>query len=188
MTMIAVCGLKRTGKDTVANYLSSVYNLEHVKISKPLKSSIQILFQFSDQQVNGNEKDVIDTRWGITPRDAMNFFGTEIFQYKIQELLTQKQFKRRFWIHSFMETLCSTRNYVVSDLRFYHEYQALKSKYGERLYVVKLQSDVNITCQQHASETDFRRVPESTLLINNEVTKLRDLYDQCDVYMKLIKN
>jgi hypothetical protein len=91
--IIAICGAKRSGKDLLADHLVNNYNYNRVSFATPLKLAVKALFNFDDEQVgigkdNGNnKKDIIDANWGITPRAALQFIGTEIMQDKIQELL-----------------------------------------------------------------------------------------------------
>jgi hypothetical protein len=101
-----------------------------MKISKPLKQSLKLLFDFTDEQIEGTSKDVVDERWNITPRDAMLHIGTDVFQYKIQELIPN--IKRTFWILSLCNKIKKkidageNDNIVVSDLRFIHELSHIK--------------------------------------------------------------
>ena len=138
-----ICGFKRSGKDTLAKYLEQNHNYIHLKISKPLKDATKILFNFTDEQLEENKKDEVDKRWNVTPRDIMKYLGTDVFQYKINDLLPDT--KRRFWInHLFNEIeqkyINSTElvKIAVSDLRFAHEYDAIQE------FKFKHQNKVNI--------------------------------------------
>ncbi len=42
--IIAICGYKRSGKDTIAQYLVKKYNYKHHKITHKLKECIKLLF------------------------------------------------------------------------------------------------------------------------------------------------
>lgn len=125
MRVIMLCGYKRCGKDTFANHLTNKYGYTHLKISKTLKETLKTLFQFSDEQLETDLKDKVDPRWNITPRKAMVFVGTDMFQFKIQELLPN--IGKNFWIRSTKETIIDLYkknkdcNIVISDLRFQHE-------------------------------------------------------------------
>ena len=135
--IIAICGAKRSGKDVLAEHLVSKYNYERIAFAEPLKHAIKTLFNFDDEQVGIGEdtgtgkKDALDERWGITPRAALQFFGTEVMQEKIQELLPD--IKRNFFANT-LKNYIKTRmganegqRFVISDLRFLHEYEVLFS-------------------------------------------------------------
>lgn len=135
--IIAICGAKRSGKDVLAEHLVRKYNYERIAFAEPLKHAIKTLFNFDDEQVGIGEdtgtgkKDALDERWGITPRAALQFFGTEVMQEKIQELLPD--IKRNFFantLKNYIKTGMDAnegQRFVISDLRFLHEYEVLFS-------------------------------------------------------------
>lgn len=167
--IIAICGRKRSGKDTVANHLCKLFGYKNVKISDQLKIVVKQLFNFTDNQVELDEKESIDIRWGVSPRQAMQFFGTEIMQYEIQKLIPN--IGRLFWIRSFIERHIKTINendrFIISDMRFLHEYEELK-KYN--IFVITIERDhvCDHVCD-HASEREYLDIP-ANLIIHNDGT------------------
>ena len=160
--IVAICGAKRSGKDVVADYMVQKYNYEKVKLAEPLKQVVNTLFDFTqDQTGETDEKDQIDERWNITPRQALQFFGTEVMQYKIQELLPEVG--RNFWINSLVNRLHPNKNYVVSDLRFYHEYEQLV-KHGA--LIIRIDRPSLVSTDTHASEEEYKTIPYDILLPN----------------------
>jgi hypothetical protein len=170
--IIAVCGQKRCGKDTLASFITSQYGHKNVKIAENIKVLVKTLFGFTDDQVESDIKEAIDPHWGISPRKAMQFIGTEMFQYKIQELLPDIQ--RNFWIKSTIQQhiISSQDPLVISDLRFYHEYVALK-KFD--VFVIKIMKNKDVNMDTHASETEYKTIPVD-LTIFNDATK-KDMFD-----------
>lgn len=167
--VIALCGARRTGKDTVANYIVSQHGYEHIKITSPLKAICKTLFHFSDDQLETDLKELVDERWGVSPRQVMQFIGTEIFQFKIQELLPKVE--RKFWINSLVTHIQSnpSKKYVISDLRFIHEFEEIKQSIDD-VFTIKLVSnrvETNST-DMHSSECEYRSIQEDSLLINND--------------------
>lgn len=129
LQVIFLSGYNRCGKDTLAEHLSTHYGFIHMKISQPLKDSLKVLFNLTNEQLESNIKDEIDSQWGVTPRDIMKFIGTDVFQFKINELLPHKG--RNFWIDLLLNNIKSkylntNEKIVVSDLRFTHEYLAVR--------------------------------------------------------------
>ena len=163
--LIAICGYKRCGKDTVSDYIASLYGHKHIKIAAKLKEVSKILFNFTDAQVETDIKEEIDDRWGTTPRKVMQFMGTEMFQYKIQEIIPG--IKRNFWIKSLIEEHIITTNQsypiVISDMRFVHEYTELK-QYG--VFVIKIKRHLP-QIDTHPSETEFMNIPADLEIDNN---------------------
>jgi len=163
--VIAICGVMRSGKDTIANYICEKYDYKHVKIADTLKKTVSVLFGFTQEQLECESKDSIDKSWGITPRAAMQFLGTEIMQYEIQKLLPN--IGRKFWISSVVAKLNSKDVYVISDMRFVHEYEYLVEHFQkENVYVIKVQRP-NIVSSQHASEKEFEQIKEDILIVND---------------------
>lgn len=133
--IIALCGTRRSGKDTCANIICDEFKgFEHRKIAAPLKAMCKSIFGFSIKQMENDDKELIDDRWGVSPRQAMQFIGTEMFQYKLGELLPH--IGRTFWIRQatsslLLNNISNVRNsepkhFVFSDLRFNHEVEYLK--------------------------------------------------------------
>lgn len=171
--VIALCGARRTGKDTVANYIVDHFGYEHIKITAPLKSICKTLFHFSDDQLETDSKEHVDERWDVSPRQVMQFLGTEVFQYKIQELIPNVG--RNFWINSLITQIQSNpdKKYVISDLRFIHEFKELKENI-DNVFTVKLVSnrvEGNQT-DKHASECEYKNIQEDVLLINNNTKEV----------------
>lgn len=165
--IIGICGLKRSGKDTIAQYLTENCGYENTKISRDLKEVIKIMFGFTEEQVEQDEKDKVDARWEISPRSAMQFIGTEVMQLQIQQLLPK--IGRRFWIESFIKkhvTCANQRDIVVSDLRFLHEYEELRR---HNMFVIRVEKQNTIGhADLHVSETEYLSIPADIIISNDE--------------------
>ncbi len=147
--IIAICGKARTGKDTVADYICETFNMEKVAIAQPLKEMVYPLFGFDEES-----KDEIDPRWGISPRQALQFFGTEIMQEKIGELIPGVG--KTFWIKKLLSSLDAGKSYVISDLRFIHEYKELMKKGA---IVLSISRDLPPSQRSHISEREADYIP-----------------------------
>lgn len=169
--IIAVCGYKRSGKDTIANLIGEIYGYKHVKIASKLKEVTKTLFAFTDDQIESDTKDTIDPRWGVSPRHVMQFVGTEMFQYKLQELLSDV--KRNFWIKGLLASLSENDRVIISDLRFLHEYEELKK---HNVFVIRVNRP-GITCgdDAHISEKEYTSIPVDLEIVNTNMKDLRNL-------------
>ena len=153
--IVCICGAKRNGKDTAADVLCKEFGYKKIRMAEQLKIIVKAVFDFDDTQIETDAKDVVDKKWGISPRRAMQFFGTEVMQYKIQELLPY--IGRTYFVDRLVDKYLSTNHdtkYVVSDMRFLHEYEALKP-YGVKTICVKR----NETSDGHVSETEYTQIP-----------------------------
>jgi hypothetical protein len=177
--IVAICGAKRSGKDVLANFLADQYGYTHIKISQKLKDACKILFDFTDEQLESNIKESKDPRWGISPRVCMQFLGTEVMQYKIQEILPNVG--RKFWIQSLLTSINDNKKYVISDLRFVHEYEELK-KLNTFVIRVDKESFDAISNDPHPSEQEYKElVPDYTvendMVSNKMLTQIRSFFD-----------
>lgn len=186
--IIAVCGYKRSGKDTIAKYLNKKYNYKHLKITYKLKECLKLLFDLRDHELETDKKDKINKKWNVTPRKLMQFIGTEIFQYKIQEILPD--IDKKFWIKTFLtdslvNNLRNKKDFhiVISDIRFIHEYEELK-KLNIPISVIKVTNDnimIDSNEELHISEREFIKIPYDKEILNNST--FDDMYKKIDEYI-----
>jgi dephospho-CoA kinase len=186
--IIAVCGYKRSGKDTIAKYLNKKYNYKHLKITYKLKECLKLLFDLRDHELETDKKEKINKKWNVTPRKLMQFIGTEIFQYKIQEILPN--IDKKFWIKTFLtdslvNNLRNKKDFhiVISDIRFIHEYEELK-KLNIPISVIKVTNDnimIDSNEELHISEREFIKIPYDKEILNNST--FDDMYKKIDEYI-----
>ena len=178
--VIALCGARRVGKDTLAAHLVSRHGYEHIKITAPLKQVCKTLFSFTDDQLETDIKEAIDERWGVSPRQVMQFLGTEVFQYKIQELLPGVG--RNFWVNSMVNMIEANpeKRYVISDMRFLHEFEALR-RFG--MLTVKISSPhvVQNNTDAHVSEQEHTTIREDVHIANT--SSREDMYSKIDSFL-----
>lgn len=186
--IIAVCGLKRSGKDTIADYLCANYGYTKIKIANPLKQGLKVMFGFSDEQLESDAKDELDPRWEVQPRKIMQFIGTEVMQYQLQQIIPG--IGRKVWIKSLIEEYINNSRYqnelfVIPDLRFLHEYEEL-SKHNTVFWRVDRVAELDKlhhACDVHISEKEYLQIPVSHIFQND--TK-QDLFRQIDERFKTI--
>lgn len=100
--LIGLVAPKRSGKDTAANYLCSSYGFKKYNFADPLKRGIGEIFGLTYNQLDGDEKEIIDPFWGVTPRELLQKIGTELFQFELPKVVDQfKDFDRTFWVKCF---------------------------------------------------------------------------------------
>ena len=66
--IIGILGQKRNGKDTCADYLVEHYNFTKVSFADPIKQILKIMFDFNDEQLYGDKKELIHSKgnWNRT--------------------------------------------------------------------------------------------------------------------------
>jgi len=169
--IILLSGPKRCGKDTFANYLETNHKYIHLKITTKLKECIKLLFDLNDNDLE-EIKELVNPEWKITPRRMMQFIGTELFQYKIQELIPN--IKRNFWIKSLfnnelINNLTSIQDYriVISDLRFIHELEEIKKINIPYCHIRINNPNLDYNRDEHISENELYQMEYDFEIINN---------------------
>ena len=139
--LIGLIGQKRVGKDTVASIIKE-YDNEYMSyaLADPIKDIARIMFNFSESQLFDSEKDMIDTKWGIKPRDFFEKFGTDIMQFDIYKYLPALQDKvptRLFWVKSLINKIQSANHskIIITDIRGLHELETIKQAYPDAIFI-----------------------------------------------------
>lgn len=190
--LIGFVGHAGHGKDTCGDWCANEYGFRKDAFAGPLKDAARILFMFTHEQLYGKLKEKLDSRWGVSPREVLQFFGTEIVRDKFQELLPT--IGEQFWLQHFRHrleaaiTLCrenpfiQTSNVVVCDVRFENEAQLIRNLGGLIVKVVRPDHDAfaehktdAVVRASHASESSIDRIRDPDLLLVNDGS-LTDLY------------
>lgn len=172
--IIGILGRKRHGKDTTADYLVANYGFTKYSLADPLKDSLKVLFDFNDEQLYGNQKEVVDTNWNVTPRRVMQFVGTELFRNNIGKLIPDVG--DNFWLKCLENKITKNKhNIVIADLRFENEVKYIKKIGG---VIWKVQRNVN-TEEMDEYENNIDTI-DYDILINNNNT-INNLYSNIEL-------
>jgi len=181
--LLGVCGRKRHGKDTVGRSLRRQFDMTPIAFADPLKRIAMDIYGLSYDQCYGDDlKEVIDPRWGVTPRHIMQQIGTEMgrtihpetwVRYclrTIEEAAAGKQplihiaKMRKFELAK--EDFVNVQRWVVTDVRFPNEAEAIRSKGGKVIKVVRSEFLKRAT-DMHASETSIDEINPDFLVLND---------------------
>jgi hypothetical protein len=77
INLIALTGKAHSGKSSLADMLSKALRWPHYAFASPIKHTVNELFGWDGRHAEGELKEVVDPRWGFTPRRAYQLFGTE---------------------------------------------------------------------------------------------------------------
>ena len=169
--IIGIIGNKRSGKDTIADILVREYGFSKYAFADPIKEICETIFFWDYERMTGPLKETIDPQWGISPRQAMQRIGTELFQIQLGKFLPlfDEVNGRLIWARRFKywyENINDNQNVVVSDVRFKHEVSLL-NKLDSTLIKVNRPSIQTIT-DSHSSESAVNELPYNYLLENNK--------------------
>lgn len=179
--VVAICGRRRSGKDVVAAHLESKYGYAHCKVADKLKEMCKCVFGFTDEELENDSKDNKSERWGVSPREVMQFMGTEVMQFKIQELMPWVG--RNFWIDTLMkDVLPRHAKVVISDVRFVHEIQRLRDQCDNVLVIKLVRGERSVSeVDMHVSETGCDDLVADHTIDNNST--IHELLSRVDDIM-----
>jgi dephospho-CoA kinase len=142
--IIGILGRSRVGKDTTARILRDTFGsipFEICHIAKPLKDSMMAMYQFSEDQLHGNLKDVLDMRYGHSPRELC-----AIWNHKLSHMHGPK-----FLIHQFFEAHSPHNfpNIIIPDVRFCHDCYEIRRRGGLLLKIVRSKFPLQLDDENH---------------------------------------
>lgn len=160
--IIALTGSAGSGKDTFANAIKTQKeNVEIFAIVKPLKDACKILFNFTDEQLyDPILKETVDERWHQTPREILQWLGTNVLRTFIHEY---------FFLFGLKQRIDASKAdiIVISDTRFDNEAQFIKLLGGK---VVKIDRIGGPTSKHssHSSEQGISQELIDLTIINDD--------------------
>ena len=188
--LIGFLGKKGVGKDTSAKLLLDDYNFTRYAFGDPVKDVVGTMFCMDEEQLYGNKKEEIDPRWNVSPRTLFQVIGTNFAQYwlmlKLPEL-EEKVKMKHFWVKRFEmwyeEESNKNKNVVITDVRFQHEVDAIKSKNG--IIIKLINSDSIKSTDRHISETESESINKKNVdyTVDNNST-IDELYKKINVILK----
>lgn len=184
--IVGICGKKFHGKDTIADHYVKKYGFTKISLGDPLKHAMKDIFGFSDEQLWGNQKEIVDTFWNTTPRDMMQYIGTDLLRGQFSK--KYPHIGNNVWVMSIqrqIENLISQgiSKIIVPDLRFPNEECVIRSFNGKIIRVIR---DSLTSVDTHISENSSEQIHADYTVHNHELDKL---YMDCDIiYDKLITN
>jgi hypothetical protein len=133
--IIGITGLISSGKDTIANYLTTFHGFKKESFANSLKDAVASVFGWDREMLEGTTtssrewREQVDPWWAkrlkmphLTPRWVLQNWGTEV---------CRKGFHDDIWIASLEHKLLNSKdNVVISDCRFANEVKAIKKAGG----------------------------------------------------------
>lgn len=159
--IIGLTGLAGSGKDSTANIFKEDTNVQILSFAHPLKDVCELLFDLEKEQLNDNKlKEIKDKRWGKSPRELMQWFGTDII----------RNFDPDFFVKKMENTIINSHKKIViiTDVRFENEFNLIK-KLGGIVIEIKRPEQKNIETCNHISENGISN-PDYTIINTNIIT------------------
>ena len=160
--MIIALGFRaRSGKDLVGSYLVRRYEFERLAFADTLKNAAKEIFGFTDEQVYGSEKEVVDLYWNMTPRAVLQKMGSDCLR---------DHFDKDIWIKAIHRKILQNpnKNYVICDCRYINEAGAVKSWGGILVRLDRSQAGAGQGMNKHISETEMENFKDWDHVIDNQ--------------------
>jgi len=191
--LVGICGFKGSGKDTVALHLCEKYGFYQLSFANILKRVTSIIFGWDYEMLLGLteesriKREEVDEWWteklnlgvDITPRNIMQFLGTDLFR---------DQFHKDIWVLQVERQMYNIRKefghtkFVISDCRFENEIEWMKLFSNHKIIHIHRDSHYyNIIDSLHISETEWlNHKCHYELLNDGTITKLYDSINKLD--------
>ena len=193
MTIIGLCGNKRAGKDSFADHLISKYKtIQKYSFAGPLKKACQIMFCLSAEQIDGTLKETVDKRWGLSPRQIFQTFGTDLIRNEYPKLVPGSKVEKigsSFWVYRFQiwyENWIKEnpkKVLIITDIRFPDEFEVLKNMGGTIIKITRPSYSIN---DNHISEKNISKIDGDYHIINEgTLNEYQNKIEQ--LYLKIIK-
>lgn len=170
MTVIGISGKAGAGKDTIADYLVGKYGYKKISFAHTLKNMLKVAGL--EEPANREDKEKNFEGFPFNFREAAQKLGTEWGRSLDEDI----------WVKLTMKGLQEGCNYVVSDVRFHNEAEAVRDS-GEVWHVKGRSANLGVL-SEHVSEQGIKAYYEDIEVDNSG--SVSSLYKQIDRNMEKI--
>ena len=170
--VIGICGKKFNGKDTIADHIVKNYGYTKISLGDPIKHALKEIFCFTDEQLWGSKKEIVDHYWNITPRELMQYFGTNCFRDKFGS--DYPQIGDNIWVLVLRRKIQKLieegiTKIIVPDLRFPNEEAVIREFNGTVIRVIRTSININ---DIHVSENLSEQINSDYVIYNDNIEQL----------------
>lgn len=170
--IIGITGFIGSGKDTIADYLTTFHGYKRISFAGTLKDACAAVFGWDRDMLEGTTKssrewrEQVDPWWSkrlnmpdLTPRWVLQQWGTEV---------CREGFHNDIWVASVENQLRKAKdNIVITDCRFDNEVNAIKNAGGITMRVERGERPV-----WYDSAVNYNKGPNSNALWSISKSKL----------------
>lgn len=174
------------GKSTAVNYLTVKYGFTEYMFAKPLKD-VAMTLGFEHHQVYGTQEQKLEINkfWGISGREFLQKFGSEVCRDYVPKILPNMNFNNcTMWVRLFEKYYQDNidKHTAVSDVRFEDESKKIK-ELGGLIIRINRSNNKNTPAEHivHKSELQASKIFPDIVIDNNG--SLDELYEKLDDVM-----
>ena len=169
--IIGIAGKKGSGKTTLANIIKQGTDCNQLSFADPIKEMLKLGFDLSHEQLYGYLKEVVDERYGVTPRHMYQTLATDWGRNMINKEVWVN--KSRHYIDCYHQL-----DFVIDDVRFENEADFIRER-GILIHIYRMGGKVD----NHSSESGVTVEGTDTIIYNNgslqqleeKMTELKEL-------------
>ncbi len=132
--IIGIIGAIGSGKDTIADFLIAEHGFKKLSFARRVKDAAAAVFGWDRELLEGATRESrewreqVDPFWGLSPREALQKIGTEMFRQHIRDDI---------WIKGVEKDLAAEggQSFVITDCRFQNEIDTIRRAGGRLIYV-----------------------------------------------------
>ena len=177
--VIGFMGLASAGKTTTAKTIQSIDpdRIGVYSFARPLKKFVGDLFMLSCEQLYGDRKEIVDERWGHSPRRIMQMAGTDFVRNMVMP---------EFWVVRMKESIkrSSFEIILIDDVRFDDEAQMVIDTGGVNYLI---QRPMGQQLPWHASEQPPVRLAEDVFYNNGTLREYQEQVKQTEPYRYVLE-
>ncbi len=156
--ILGLTGQPFNGKDTAAAYLASVHGFHRIAFADPIRAGLKAMLGLTDEDFTPERKE-IPIAWlgGKTPVSLMESLGTAWGQ----ELVCKDIWSWQAVVEIQEKSFDGLTDFVLSDVRFLHEAEAVRTHGGKLLRIVRPGAP-------RSSRNEYRSFQEQMRLVSDE--------------------
>ena len=192
--VIALCGLARSGKDTIAEYLVNTHGYTRVAYADIMKDMLCDTFNIYREELDAFKNDSNSTIAVLDVNQSADFVKYNLLKVTFRNILEnfgqmmKKHFGENVWSALLIdkinaEVINGNTKIVISDLRFLIEYTDLRGTFMD-LHIMEVNRGLKPSTQ-HPAENEYLSIPKDLIVDNTK--DVVNSYSQVLTYLESLK-
>ena len=165
--VIGLYGIIGSGKTIASEFLVNNMKFTKLAFADPIKEACKSIFNFSKIQMSDRqEKEKIDPRYGVSPRQAFRLIGHDCLRSTVGPDIWVKNMEDR--IYNINKNISATKNIIVDDVRYQNEINFIEHyQNGFVIPIIRPNNPFEVHAV-HASDTQQINIKKTDVIIYND--------------------